>query len=818
MAPRTPLTMPLRDMPGGEIEGDPVEVELWDDAPVEPGTIPQPDGGVVVDFKPYLNKTPRAGKFDANLADEMSSTELATIAGDLMTGIKSDDDSRQEWLAMHAEGIDMLGFKPDGARSSVSANAAPIDGMSSSKHPLLADACISFQAVARGEMLPADGPCKVRNDQPQRPAPPPFEGPSPFAPPPQGMPPQGPPVQAMPGAAPPGAPPMPPGPMPPQMGHNGGPPLPQLPPQPSNIPGVPMPTPGQNEKGDRDLLADALEKDFNHYLTTTATEYYPDTVRMLFGVGFGGQGIKKVYNCPLRRRPVSESIAMEDFIVSNALTDLRNAARITHRITMRQSVMRRMQLLGVYLDIDLGAPIDNGNTDPVKEAKADTMGVQLRSSRPEDAEYELYECYCELELDEFAPPQFRGKGLPLPYRVTIERITQTILEIRRNWNEDDKECAAKEFFVDFSYVKAFGFYGIGLLHILGNLTKTLTAIEREFIDSGMFASFPGFLFAKGAGRQLTNQFRVGPGQGVGLDVGLKSLAEAVQPLPYKDLPPAFAQFALHLEEMGRRLGGIANIDVGEGVQNAPVGTTLAQIEQATKPIGSVLKGLHASQARELQLLADRFREDPEAFWRFNKSPAMPWQKAQFEHALNDFNLVPVSDPNSPTHLHRMARASALIQIATTAPGLLNPQKVFKRVAGPLNISDPDELLAPPMPQEQKQPDPAKMATAQAKVQGDQLRAQTDLKKEEMQAQSKAAEMQSRIQLAMIEQETERLRLASTMAIHSDKAQAAMSVLNIKNQHDLMKQARDQHHEHVQGIIDRNHDGIPDDQQTNTEDT
>jgi hypothetical protein len=169
---------------------------------------------------------------------------------------------------------------------------------------------------------------------------------------------------------------------------------------------------------------------------------------------------------------------------------------------------------------------------------------------------------------------------------------------------------AKEFFVEFPYDKAFGFYGIGLLHILGNTTKTLTAAWRELIDSGMFANFPGFLFAKGAGRQLTNQYRVGPGQGIGLDVGLAKLSDAVMPLPYKDLGPAFTAFIAHVEELGQRVGGTANTTIGEGRADAPVGTTLALIEQATKPIGAVLKRLHSAQSKEFNCSRSGSRTTP----------------------------------------------------------------------------------------------------------------------------------------------------------------------------------------------------------------
>lgn len=729
------------------------------------------NGAALIDLDPQPEGKTKSDKFDANLADELDEGELGRIASELLQGIEADDQSRSEWLQTHAEGIKLLGLIVEDTSSNPSTSAA-LEGMSTARHPLLLEAVLSGQATARGELLPAAGPVKVRDDRPNKPS--------------------------IPGMGHNGGPPLdaaiPPGPLNSPLAGAGAAPVPVPPaPQPAiaaqpGLPPGPLPVPPMpmGESGERDSLADALEKDFNHYLTTTAKEYYPDTDRMLFTVFFGGQGVKKVYNCPLRRRPVSESIAMEDFIVSNALTDLGNASRITHRIKMRPSVLKRMQLLGVYLDINVGIPTQSTQPNAVDQAKAEVVGVQPQVQDPKDADHELYECYCELNLTEdgLAPKKFRNKGLALPYRVTIDKDSRKILEVRRNWRESDDQCMAREYFVEFSYDKAFGFYGIGLLHILGNTTKTLTAAWRELIDSGMFANFPGFIFAKGAGRQLTNQFRVAPGSGVGLDIGLQRLQDAVMPLPYKDLGPAFTAFIQHVEELGQRLGGTANLNIGEGKQDAPVGTTLALIEQATKPMGAVLKRLHAAQSKELQLLKDRFKDDPEAFWRFNKRPMVPWQKDQFVKALEDFDLIPVSDPNNPTKMHRAAKSQTLIQIATTAPGLLDPKKVFKRVAQDLEIDDPDSLLAPPS-SGQAQPTPAdqaKMMQAQAKTQGDQIKAQADIEQTKIQQQGDLAELQQRERIALIQQETERIKLAANLALHSQAAES-------KERIELMKMAQ-----------------------------
>lgn len=536
----------------------------------------------------------------------------------------------------------------------------------------------------------------------------------------------------------------------------------------------PQMPPGPTEP-DRDMLAEAFEKDFNHYLTTTAKEYYPDTRRMLFSVGFGGLGIKKVYNDPIRRRPVAESVPIENFIVSNAFSDLGSMPRITHKIAMRPAVLRRMQLLKAYRDVELGDPIGNETTNAVKEIQSDVMGVNVpqQDSDPDNRDYDICEVYCELELDQFAPSQFKGQGLPLPYKVTLEKGTQTILEIRRNWKEDDEQCLAKEYFVEYVYVQGFGFYPIGLVHILGNTCKTLTALEREMVDAGMFANFPGFLYAKGAGRQLTNQFRVPPGGGIGLDVGLKSIQEAAMALPYKDVTPGAFQLFQALQEMGQRLGGAANINVGESRADAPVGTTLALIEQATKPLGSVLKGLHSSQSKELQLLKERFKEDPGALRRFNKKPAMDWQDDQVMQALEDYDLVPVSDPNNPTHMHRIAKANTIYQMGIQDPTAFDHHKMYKKIFSMAELGSPDDLFAPPQAQGGAQ-DPfaeAAMADVKVKALGQMQKAQSDTQKltAELQDKREARESAERIEASKLKQST--LNLASTMAIHSSEIEA-----------------------------------------------
>ena len=664
------------------------------------------DGTTTIDFNPQLPDDDDDSDFDKNLAKGMAEEDLSSISTSLLEGIERDEQSRKDWLDTRAQGITLLGLKLEKPRSDAGASSAPLEGMSTVRHPLLLEATVTFQATARAELLPAAGPVKVRNDAPT---------------PPKAV------LEAM-----------------------------------MNNPNV------VDSIETKDELSQALEKDMNHYLTSTATEYVPDTDRMLFYVGFGGDGFKKVYNCPLRRRPVSESIDAEDLIISNAATDIHNCGRVTHRIKMRQSTLKRMQIIGAYRDVELGEPT-TPNTNVVDKKKEEIAGIQTSMQRPEDRDYEIYETYCELDLDEYAPEDLKGKGLPLPYRVTIDKDSRKILDIRRNWDEDDEQCIAKQFFVQFPFIRGLGFYGLGYIHLLGNTTNALTAAWRETLDSGMYANFPGFLYAKGAGRQLTNQFRVPPGGGVGIDVGAQqNIRDAIMPLPYKEVGASFSSFITHIEEVGRRLASTASVNVGEGKQDAPVGTTLALIEQGSKVMDSAHKRLHAAQAQEFKLLKDRFKEDPEAFWRHNRKPTIQWQKDQFLQAINNCDLVPVADPNNPTSVHRIAKAMAIKTLQQANPSLYDAAAVDMRIMRIVDI-DPAGLFKPTP--DAAPPDP-RMEAIKAKADAQNKQNQIQLMETQIKAATaaaavsdKAQDRASREKIEQMKLELEKLRIQEEQIIH-----------------------------------------------------
>lgn len=615
------------------------------------------DGSITVslDGKPIEDAEKKGpnGWFD-NLVEDISDMELGAIAEELLRGIDDDLMSRKEWVEDRAQGMKLLGLKIEMPGIQGSNDGAPVEGMSKVRHPLLQEAVLRFQANARSEMLPTDGPVKIRDD-------------------------------------------------------------------------------GNTSSAERDRMADAFEKDFNHYLTSTATEYYPDTDRMFLLLGFGGTSFKKVYYCPLRNRPVSESVDADDLIVNNAATDLSNARRVTHRVYLKPSTVKRLQILGVYRDIELATPVLT-SPDSVQEAKAAQQGISTESLNPDDRDREIYEVYCELDIPGFEH-KYRGKptGLEIPYRVTIDVSSRQILSIVRNYNEDTAEMPEpRKTFVKYTFVPGFGFYDIGLLHILGNTTNAVTASWRELLDAGMYANFPGFLISDTGSRQNTNIFRIPPGGAAQVKTGGQPIGQAVMPLPYKEPSQALMALTENIASTGMRLGGTSEMQVGEGRADAPVGTTLAMIEQATKVLNSVHKRMHAAQAEEFSLLRDCFREHPESFWERNRKPTVEWNPQLLLDALDDVELVPQADPNTASHAQRVMKIMALKQLQSASPGLYDPVAVDKAALRAIGWSNPEQFLKPEAERNQMPPEMLKgiedLKIAKQKADADTMRAQADMLK------------------------------------------------------------------------------------------
>lgn len=658
---------------------DAVEVEI-EDAPDDQPTIDQRgnileikhgDGSISValDGKGLGNVAPERQDlswFD-NLVDEISDDERSRITDDLLRGVDQDIESRREWIEDRALGIKLLGLKIELPNLQGAADGAPMEGMSRVRHPLLLEAVLRFQANARSEMLPTDGPVKIRNDD-------------------------------------------------------------------------------NNAELKEDQLANAFERDMNHYLTAVATEYYPDTDRMLLMLGFGGTTFKKVYFCPIRNRPVSESVDADDIIVNQNATDIRSARRITHRTYLSKSTITRLQILGVYRDIVL-PDASPGQPDSVQEAKKQQQGISLSNTMPDDRDREIYEICCELNLRGFEH-KHHGKesGLEIPYKVTIDRSSRQMLALVRNYDEDDQALpTARTQYVKYTFVPGFGFYDIGLLHILGNTTNAVTAAWREMLDNGMFANFPGFLMAKSGTRQNTNIFRVPPGGGAPIETLGMPIGQAVMPLPYESahMAPLMA-LVQDMVQTGQRVGGTSELQVGEGRAEAPVGTTIALIDQAVKIMNSVHKRLHASQAEEFQLLVKVFKEHPESFWMRKCKSKTKWDEAKFMQAANNCELVPQADPNTASMGQRVMKIQGLKQLQAASPNLYDPIAIDSAALQAMGWNNPEQFFVPPAARAAPPPELQEM---QAKMANDKAAAQakvTEANARTEEARAKAADVQAKI--------------------------------------------------------------------------
>lgn len=498
---------------------------------------------------------------------------------------------------------------------------------------------------------------------------------------------------------------------------------------------------------EQDQLATSLERDMNYYLTSIDKEYYPDTDRMLLMLGFGGTSFKKVYFCPLRGRPVSESVDADDLIVNNSATTLGNAKRVTHRIYMRPSTVKRMQIIGAYRDLDLSTPVQ-ATGDAAQQERDSIQGVMSDAMNPDDRDREIYEVYCELDIPGFEHKhKGRVTGLEIPYRVTIDVSSREILSIVRNYDEPEEGGdglpEARTIFIKYSFVPGLGFYDIGLLHILGNTTNAVTAAWREMLDAGMYANFPGFLVADTGGRQNTNIFRIPPGGGAQVKTNGLPINQAVMPLPYKEPGQALMNLVANMVETGQRVGGTSELQVGEGRQDAPVGTTIALIDQAVKVMNAVHKRLHAAQGEEFQLLVRCFREHPDSFWGKNKKPAIKWDEQTFMKALDDYDLVPQADPNTPSHMQRVMKVMALKQLQMANPAMYNAMAVDTAALSTLGWSNPEQFLVQPNP---NQPPPPEIAIKQQELAIKKQDADAKL----MKTQAEVAKIQHEIQTAGME--------------------------------------------------------------------
>lgn len=445
-----------------------------------------------------------------------------------------------------------------------------------------------------------------------------------------------------------------------------------------------------------DAQASRVQQFMNLYLTELAPEFYEEFDQMLFWLPLVGSTFKKTYQDRLLGRPVSRFVLPDNFIASYGTTDLATSPRYCHITSMSRRNFRLAQLAGVYRDIDLGDPqADDSSQTPIQAEIDGVQGIEPGADGTE--EYKIYEVYADLNLSGYE----NEDGIPLPYTVTIEGGSRKVLSIYRNYAESDPTFLRNDLFTHYKFMPGVGFYGLGYAHLLGNSAKTATSIRRQLIDAGTLNNFPGGLRVKGM-RLEDNNIGIGPTEFREIDTGGMPIQNAIMTMPYKEPSQVSLMLLKETYEAARNLANTAEIAVGEGRQDAPVGTTVALMEAANRLQSATLKRCHKAFGRELKLIANLFGKYlPNEPYPFPVRGGMA--AIMREDFSNNIDVIPVSDPNISSSAQRMMRSEALLRFATQQPDQHNMREAYKQMYVEMGIAEEkiQLILAPerqkPMP-------------------------------------------------------------------------------------------------------------------------
>ena len=433
---------------------------------------------------------------------------------------------------------------------------------------------------------------------------------------------------------------------------------------------------------DKEDAALRVRTDMNYELTEVMTEYRPEHERMLYSLGLAGSAFKKVYYDPNLGRQVAIYIPAEDVIVPYGASNIEQAERVTHVMRKTKNELVKLQAAGFYLDTDLGDP-EPYHSD-IEEKKAEEGGFSLT----DDDRYCLYEIHADLIIDGLGEEAGDGLEIALPYVVTIERGTNTILSIRRNWNPDDELTLKRQHFVHYVYVPGFGFYGLGLIHIIGGYAKAGTSLIRQLVDAGTLSNLPGGLKSRGL-RVKGDDTPIGPGEFRDVDVPSGSIRDNILPLPYKEPSQTLLALLNKITEEGRRLGAISDMNISDMSANAPVGTTLALLERTLKPMAAVQSRVHYAMKQEFKLLRKIIAEYAPVEYMYVPDRGEP-RARQADYAMVE--VIPVSDPNSSTMAQRVVQYQTVMQMAQAAPQIYNLPQLHRQMIEVLGIKDADKLV------------------------------------------------------------------------------------------------------------------------------
>jgi len=429
--------------------------------------------------------------------------------------------------------------------------------------------------------------------------------------------------------------------------------------------------------------ANRVRENMNYQLTEKMVEYRPEHERMLWGLGLAGNAFKKVYYDPNLERQVSMYIPAEDLVVPYGASDLESAERVTHVMRKTQNELRKLQVGGFYKDVDLGEP--TYDLDDVEKKIAEKMGFSATT----DSRFKILEMHVDLDLEGYED-EVDGEqtGIALPYVVTIEKSTNTVLAIRRNWNQDDKTRQKRQHFVHYGYVPGFGFYHFGLIHLIGAFAKSGTMILRQLVDAGTLSNLPGGFKSRGL-RIKGDDTPISPAEFRDVDVPSGSIRDNILPLPYKEPSQVLNSLMNQIIEEGRRFASAADLKVSDMSAQAPVGTTLAILERTLKVMSAVQSRIHYAMKQEFKLLKTIIRDFTPPEYSYTPDTGSRMAK-QSDYDLVD--VIPVSDPNAATMSQKVVQYQAVMQLAQQNPDIYDMVELNRQMLDVLGVKNAEKLL------------------------------------------------------------------------------------------------------------------------------
>jgi hypothetical protein len=427
-----------------------------------------------------------------------------------------------------------------------------------------------------------------------------------------------------------------------------------------------------------------VSDDMNYQLTEVMKEYRPEHERLLLSLALAGNAFKKVYFDPALDRQTAIYIPAEDIIVPYGAANLETSDRVTHRMRKTKNELKRLQYAGFYRDVDLGEPMRV--MDEVEKQKAEDQGF----SASMDDRFQLLEMHVNIDLPGYpdVDKDNHETGIALPYVVTIEKGTGTVLAIRRNWREDDKLKARRQHFVHYGYIPGFGFYYFGLIHLIGGHSKAATSLLRQLIDAGTLSNLPGGLKSRGL-RIKGDDTPIAPGEFRDVDIPSGAIRDNILPLPYKEPSQTLAQLMDRVVEEGRRFAAVSDLKISDMSSQAPVGTTLAVLERVLKVMTAVQARVYYAMKQEFKLLAGIIRDNTPD--EYSYEPEIGSRKAK-KADYDDVDVIPVSDPNASTMSQKVVQYQAVLQLSQTAPQLYDLPYLHRQMIETLGVKNADRII------------------------------------------------------------------------------------------------------------------------------